>query len=149
MKKVLVLLLLAALACSCGTSRRVYAVNSEDEEEVNLGYQRVRKRDNTGAVSSVDVHQGSGYATIYDYLKGRVAGVEVNGSSISIRGDRSLNLTNEPLIIVDGVEVDDISDLSPDDVERVEVLKDGGSTALYGSRGANGVLIITTRRSSE
>ena len=78
-----------------------------------------------------------------------MAGVEVVGTSIRIRGDHSINSSNEPLLIVDGMEVSDISDLSPDEVETIDVLKDAATTALYGSRGANGVILITTRHSNK
>ena len=78
-----------------------------------------------------------------------MAGVEVVGTSIRIRGERSINSSNEPLIIVDGMETSDISDISPEEVQTIDVLKDASTTALYGSRGANGVILITTRRSTK
>ena len=146
MKRICPLLLLAVLLCSCGTSR-LYIPDDTSEEDVNLGYQRVRRKDSTAATGTVKVERGSGYANIYDYLKGRVAGVEVNGTEIRIRGERSIMGSNEPLILVDGMVTDDISNISPDEVERIDVLKDASSTAIYGSRGANGVILITTRRS--
>lgn len=148
MKRICPLLLLALLACSCGGSRyaRTHAYPDPEEEEVNLGYQKIRKKDSTGATASIAVKRGSGYSNIYDYLRGRVAGVDVNGTTIRIRGERSIIGGNDPLILVDGVETSDISFLSPEDVQSIDVLKDASSTALYGSRGANGVIIITTRR---
>lgn len=148
MKKIYPLLLLAALACSCGPSMLNTKYESDDDD-VNLGYQRIRRRDSNSATSTVKVERGSGYTNIYDYLEGRVAGLIVDGTSIRIRGDRSILGSNEPLILVDGIEMDDISDISPNEVERVDVLKDASSTALYGSRGANGVILITTRKSIE
>jgi len=85
------------------------------------------------------------YSDMYEYLRGRIAGVEVLGNnSIRIRGVRSLNSSNDPLIIVDGIEHPDLDDVDPMQVETVEVLKDG-STALYGVKGANGVIIITLK----
>jgi len=75
--------------------------------------------------------------------------VEVNGTSIRIRGERSILGNNEPLILVDGMVTDDISHISPEEVDRIDVLKDASSTAIYGSRGANGVILITTRRSAK
>ena len=148
MKRICPLLLLLALACSCGPSK-LYIPREPSEEDVNLGYQKVRRKDSTSATSTVTVERGSSYSNIYDYLKGRVAGLEVNGTSIRIRGDRSLLGSNEPLILVDGMVTDDISNISPEEVDRIDVLKDASSTAIYGSRGANGVILITTRRSAK
>lgn len=143
------LFLLALLACSCGSSRDARSYSDPGEEEVNLGYQKIRKKDSTGATASVRVERGSGYSNIYDYLRGRVAGVDVNGTDIRIRGERSIIGSNDPLILVDGIETRDISYLSPEDVQSIDVLKDASSTALYGSRGANGVILITTRHAGE
>ena len=150
MKKIASLLLLAALACSCGTSK-LYTPDGTDpgDQEVNLGYQKIRKRDSTSSTGTVKVERGSGYTDIYEYLRGRVAGVDVNGTSIRIRGERSINGSNEPRILVDGMVMDDISSISPDEVKSIDVLKDASSTALYGSRGANGVILITTRNSNQ
>lgn len=143
-------ILAATLAVySCGTAgKAVSSVQDPNEEYVNIGYGQVKKKNATSAVSRLEVQPGSGYSNIYDYIKGRVAGVEVIGTSIRIRGERSIIGSNEPLILVDGLEVDTISDLSPDMVESIDVLKDASSTAIYGTRGANGVIIITTRKSA-
>ena len=148
MKRIYLLLLLSLLACSCGSTRG-YIPSDDAEDDVNLGYQKIRRRDSTSATSTVRVKRGTGYSDIYEYLQGRVAGLEVNGTSLRIRGDRSILGSNEPLILVDGVVTDDISYISPDEVERIDVLKDAASTAIYGSRGANGVILITTRKSAE
>ena len=148
MKRIYLLLLLSLLACSCGSTRG-YIPSDDTDDDVNLGYQKVRRRDSTSATSTVRVKRGSGYTDIYEYLQGRVAGLEVNGTSLRIRGDRSILGNNEPLILVDNVVTDDISYISPDEVERIDVLKDAASTAIYGSRGANGVILITTRKSAE
>ncbi len=148
MKRISLLILIALLAGSCGTTRGYIPVD-DSEEDVNLGYQKVRRRDSTSATSTVKVKRGSGYSNIYEYLQGRVAGLEVNGTTLRIRGDRSILGSNEPLILVDGVVTDDIGYITPDEVERIDVLKDASSTAIYGSRGANGVILITTRKSVE
>ena len=147
MKRVLILATSVLLVVACGTSVKSasYAQNPE-EEYLNTGYGKVKKKDSASSVSSLDVKQGSGYSDIYEYMKGRVAGVDVNGTTITIRGMRSIMGNNEPLILVDGVEMDDISNILPDMVERIDVLKDASSTALYGVRGANGVILITTRK---
>lgn len=150
MKRILIFAAATLLAVSCGTARNAASSGTNsDEELVDTGYGKIRKKDSTSSVSSLDVKQGSGYSDIYEYIKGRVAGVEVNGTSISIRGVRSITGSNEPLILVDGVETSDISGISPDMVERIEVLKDASSTALYGFRGANGVILIYTRKSNK
>ena len=150
MKKYCYLLAILLIAGSCSAMRNSYVSDGYDpgEEEVNIGYQKIKKKDSTAATAKLNVERGSGYSNIYEYLQGRVAGVEVVGTSIRIRGDHSINSSNEPLIIVDGMEVGDISDLSPEEVETIDVLKNAATTALYGSRGANGVILITTRHSN-
>lgn len=139
----------ALIVVSCGTSRKAadYVPGRDSEEEyVNTGYGKIKKKDSASSVSSLEIKQGSGYSDIYEYLKGRVPGLVVNGTSITIRGVNSIMGSNEPLILVDGMETDDISHIQPDMVERVDVLKDASTTALYGARGANGVILIVTRK---
>lgn len=127
-------------------------------EVVLIGYGTTKKSDLTGSVSSVkmqDLEQQS-VSSIDQALQGRIAGVDVMStsgepgatSSIRIRGSRSINASNEPLIIVDGVidAVHDISELNMDDVESISVMKDASSTAIYGSRGANGVILVATKK---
>ncbi len=152
MKKILALTAATLLAVSCGLLHKVstgdYAPGTDPGEElVNTGYGSIKGKDSTSSISRLDVKQGSGYSDIYEYIKGRVAGVDVVGTSITIRGVRSITGSNEPLILVDGIETSDISGISPDMVEKIEVLKDASSTALYGFRGANGVILISTRKS--
>ena len=142
MNKILSLLLLAAMACSCGTSSYTRTA-SDDEEDVNLGYTRVKRKDTTHSTSTVKVEYGSSFSTIYEYLEGGVAGLIVDGNKLYIRNEPGSN--KEALIVVDGVEMNDISGLSPDQVERVDVLKDASAASIYGIRGANGVVVITTR----
>lgn len=154
MKQIIFTLATLFLVCSCGTTNKAVSSSRRDkdtpkeEEYINIGYGKVKKKDTATSVSSLDVERGSGYTDIYEYIKGRFAGVDVVGTSIRIRGERSLLGSNEPLILVDGMETSDISDLSPEMVEKIDVLKDASSTAIYGSRGANGVILITTRRTS-
>ncbi len=138
------LLPLAWLAVGCGTSARVPA----DDQDVNLGYTTVKQKELTYSVSNVGVkeNEASAYRDIYEYLQGRVAGVQVTSDKrIIIRGVNSINAGGDPLILVDGVETPDISDLNIHDIKSIDVLKDG-SAAMYGLRGANGVLLITTKR---
>ena len=135
MKKIPVLLLFIILFSSCGVSYTGGRKNGSASPDDKI----------TGSVSKVDMKNAETYNNIYDYLRGRVPGVQVVGnSSIRIRGAGAPNSNPEPLIIVDGVETSDISDLNPNDVASVEILKDG-TAALYGMRGANGVIIIKTK----
>ncbi|MBQ6762708.1 MAG: TonB-dependent receptor plug domain-containing protein [Bacteroidales bacterium] len=108
----------------------------------------MKRKDITSSVSSLQVDQKevTTYSNMYDYLRGRVPGVQVTSDNkILIRGVNSINLSTDPLIILDGSEINDLSVINPNDVDSVTVLKDG-SASIYGVRGANGVIIITTRR---
>lgn len=123
----------------------------ENTDSVNVGYGYVKKSKLTNSVSSVNMDQNevASYSDIGEYLQGRVPGLSVikDGARyrFMIRGIGTINGTSEPLIIVDGVEVSDISYLNPRDIRSVEVLKDS-SASIYGARGAFGVILITTRR---
>ena len=147
------LILLAAsglLSAACGTQNAAYQADRRasvrSEETINTGYTRENKENSASTVSNVEFKRGSGYSNIYEYLRGRVAGLIVNNdNSITIRGVSSIYGSNEPLILVDGIEMSDISTIHPDDVKSVDVLKDPSVTSLYGSRGANGVILITLR----
>ncbi|WP_245222036.1 TonB-dependent receptor [Pedobacter kyungheensis] len=133
-------------------------LNNVMNDVVVVGYGTVKKSDLTGAVSSVSadkITQVKGISNVAQALQGNAAGVQVNQSSgqpgeamiIKIRGTNSINGGNAPLYVVDGLPTDGISaQLNPDDIERVEVLKDASATAIYGSRGANGVIMITTKK---
>lgn len=122
----------------------------ENMDSVNVGYGYVRKNKLTHSVSSVNMEKAdvATYNDIGEYLQGRVPGLKVikegTGYRFIIRGVSTINGTSEPLLIVDGMEVSDISYLNPRDVKSVEVLKDA-SSSIYGVRGAFGVIIITTR----
>ncbi|GEO05136.1 SusC/RagA family TonB-linked outer membrane protein [Adhaeribacter aerolatus] len=127
------------------------------QEVVVVGYGTQKKSQVTGAISSVSSKEISELpvTNAQQALQGRAAGVEVlsqgnspgGGVNVRIRGRRSFNAGNDPLFVVDGIPLSgDISDINPQDIESMEVLKDASSTAIYGSRGANGVVIITTKR---
>ncbi len=120
---------------------------SLDGEFVETGYGRISKNDLTGSISSVNSERFENrvYKDIYEMIVGEVPGVTVQGSSIRIRGITSINASNEPLLIVDGSPVFSIDNISPYDVESINILK-GSSTAIYGSRGAAGVVVITTKK---
>lgn len=128
------------------------------EEVVVVGYGTVKKRDLTGTVSTIsakDVTERNTTSAL-EAIQGNVAGVQISSNSgrlgdgynITIRGKNSILLDSKPLFIVDGAPVDDISFLNPQDIERMDVLKDASSAAIYGSRGASGVVIITTKSGS-
>lgn len=125
---------------------------------VVIGYGTTKKADLTGSVSAVNLQNlEQGPVTSIDQaLQGRIAGVDIMNTSgepgastsIRIRGTRSIKASNEPLIVLDGVidAVSDMSEINSADIESITVMKDASSTAIYGSRGANGVIIITTRK---
>ena len=134
------------------------------EEVVVIGYGRVKKKDATGSVtqiSSKDFNKGA-TPTVENLLNGRVAGVQIttgggpaSGSAIRIRGGASLNASNDPLIVIDGLPLATdtpagsrsfLASLDPNTVESMTILKDASSTAIYGARGSNGVIIITTKK---
>lgn len=129
------------------------------EEVVVIGYGTVKKSDLTGAVGSVQMKDVSqvGITSADRALQGQIAGVQVNARTgqpgeammIRVRGSNSLAGGNEPLYVIDGMPVEKMnSDINPEDILSMEVLKDASSTAIYGSRGANGVVMITTKRGS-
>ncbi len=130
--------------------------NVNINEVVVIGYGTQQKSDLTGAVTSVNMEDLSNTApsSLDEALQGRLAGVEIMttdgapgaAASIRVRGSRSISASNEPLIVVDGVvdAVSDFSDIDPAEIKNVTVLKDASSTAIYGARGANGVILVTT-----
>lgn len=132
---------------------------SELDEVVVVGYGTQRKADLTGAVSVVTSEsiERRNVTNVSNALQGAVAGVRVSRSSgepgatssIIIRGVTTLEGSNSPLILVDDVPVESINDINPDDIESYTVLQDGASAAIYGSRAAAGVILITTKRAKE
>ncbi len=116
------------------------------DEVVVVGYGSVQKSDVTGAVSSISSEDlGDRQATsVAGLIQGRAPGVDVSGGKIRIRGITTLNNT-DPLVVIDGFLDGDLSSVNPNDIENIEVLKDASSTAIYGSRGANGVILVTTK----
>jgi TonB-linked SusC/RagA family outer membrane protein len=127
-------------------------------EIVVIGYGEINRKDLTGSVSSVKIADLSKapVASFDDALAGRIAGVQVTSPdgqpgaapSIIIRGGNSVTQDNSPLYVIDGFPIEnfDNNSLNPSDIESIDVLKDASSAAIYGSRGANGVIIITTKR---
>ena len=126
-------------------------------EVVVVGYGIQRKEAVTGSVASIsgDVMRDVPSSNITQALQGRISGVELAQTSskpgaamqIRIRGTRSLTASNDPLIVLDGIPfAGSIGDISPDDIKSLDILKDASATAIYGSRGANGVILITTNK---
>lgn len=130
--------------------------NKTLDEVVVVGYNTVKKRDLTTAVASVSTKDISErpITDAAQAIQGKAAGVQVvqpsgkpgAGLSIRVRGATSVNADNEPLYIVDGMPSDDISNVNPNDIESMQILKDASSAAIYGARAANGVVLITTKR---
>lgn len=120
------------------------------EEEVNVGYGTVKRRNLTHQVGRIDGRDQkyASYNSIYDMIRGEVAGVKVEGKKIIIQGASSLLLSSDPLLVVDGVPVNTIDDIMPQMVSSIEVLK-GAAASIYGSRGANGVLLISLKKAPE
>lgn len=129
------------------------------DEVVVVGYQEVRKRDLTGSVAKANMNDvlTAPVASFDQALGGRVAGVNVTSGegmpggtmNIVIRGNNSLTQENSPLFVIDGFPVEDTSassTLNPSDIESIDFLKDASATAIYGARGANGVVIVTTKK---
>lgn len=127
------------------------------DEVVVVGYGVQKKSDVTGALASVSSEElnTKPVSNAFEALQGKAAGVDITSSQrpgelgdIRIRGNRSLNASNSPLYVVDGVPLNSggIETINPRDIESIDILKDASSTAIYGSRGANGVILITTKR---
>ena len=127
----------------------------ELDEVVVIGYGTVKKRDLTGAVASVsgDKLKANPVSNVAQALQGQLPGVSVTSQdgrpgasmAIRVRGGGSITQSNDPLFIVDGVQVSSIDDIPADNIESIDVLKDAASTAIYGASGANGVILITTK----
>lgn len=125
------------------------------DEVVVIGYGTAKRSDLTGAVTSVKSEgiDDRSNENVLGTLQGQLAGVEITNMSgapggefeVHIRGTASINAGDQPLYVVDGIPVDDLSGLNPSDIETIDVLKDASSSAIYGSRGANGVVLIKTK----
>ena len=129
------------------------------DEIVVIGYQTVRRKDLTGSVASVNGKEIAAVpvSDISQALQGKLPGVNITSQdgrpeasiSIRVRGGGSISQSNEPLILVDGATVTSLNDIPADQVESIDVLKDASSTAIYGARGANGVILVTTKGAKE
>ena len=151
-----------------GYETSVVALSGKDEYVINLkvadlaldevvviGYGTAKKGNVTSAIASLkgEELENRPNENVLSSLQGQLAGVEISTNSgapggeleVHIRGAASINASDQPLYVVDGIPVDDINNLNPDDIESVDVLKDASSSAIYGSRGANGVILIKTK----
>jgi TonB-dependent SusC/RagA subfamily outer membrane receptor len=136
-------------------------VRDSDDPVVVVGYGVQRKRDVTGSISSLrgDALTATPATNALQALQGRVAGLDMSvisgqltaesGLRMNVRGSRSLSANNDPLIMVDGVAYGNVLGINPSDIESIEVLKDASSTAIFGGRGANGVILVTTKKGTE
>lgn len=132
--------------------------NSQLKEIVAIGYQSVRKSDVTGAISSVKASElNLTSPSVGQALVGKVAGVQISqvsgapyaSTKIRVRGVGSINASSDPLYVVDGFPMDNDVFINPEDIESIDILKDAASAAIYGSRAAGGVVLITTKRGKE
>jgi TonB-linked SusC/RagA family outer membrane protein len=146
-----------------GNQNNIRVILTDDaktlDEVVVIGYGTVKRRDLTGAVASVSGEKlaANPVTNVAQALQGMLPGVSVTSQdgrpgatmSIRVRGGGSITQSNEPLFIVDGVQVSSIDDIPADNIESIDVLKDAASTAIYGARGANGVIMVTTKTGKE
>lgn len=145
MKHAVILLALTLCAASCSSTRQARVYENKGDETVNVGYGSTSKDALTVSVGQLKSDNSTvTYSNMYEYLEGRIPGVTVVGNKIRIRETGPLNEGGEPLLLVDGIEVNDLSSINPNDVDSVEVLKDA-SASIYGVRGGNGVVLITTK----
>jgi TonB-dependent SusC/RagA subfamily outer membrane receptor len=146
------------LVAGCGSTGAANSSSPQDDEEISNGYTTQKKSDVTGAVATVsgdEQMERRSARFLSDLLRGSVAGVRVSqgpsgGILVRIRGVSSIYGSNDPLYVVDGMPVQAqpggaLPWINPHDVQSITVLKDAGATAIYGSRGANGVIVITTK----
>lgn len=148
---------------SVSLSNGIVITLSEDsemlEETVVVGYGQIKKRDLTGSVASAsasDLVRGSSSSAVAA-MQGALPGVQIQRSNnkpggaynILIRGRNTISGSTNPLVVIDGVQGASIENINPDDIERIDILKDASSTAIYGSRATNGVILVTTKRGAE
>ena len=144
-------------ANSTGIIIKLKLLQIQLNEAIVVGYGTQKKKDLTGSVSSINsdhMNLGGTTSNIAQAIQGRAAGVQVQQSDFSpggtvaiiIRGGNSINTTNEPLYVVDGLISDNGKFINPNDIEDIQILKDASATAIYGARGGNGVVLITTKK---
>lgn len=143
MKKTIIILCALLAVVACGTSRQ----NVNNGTAVNIGYGEQEKDQMTTSVSKMKRDKNTeSFSSIYDMIQGKCPGVQVSGTKITIRGIGTNSTATDPMFLVDGVQVSDISSIDPINVESIEVLKDAASASIYGSQAGNGVIMITLRK---
>ncbi len=143
MKHIIPLLTLILLTAACGGSKNL-ASDNDGKMAYNDGYMTSE----THGAQHLEMKdaEAMSYRTFEDYVQARVGGVDIDGNgNLVIRGMGTFNGSSKPLILMDGVEIDNTSDINPNDIYSVDVLKDASSTASYGMRGANGVILVTSK----
>jgi TonB-dependent starch-binding outer membrane protein SusC len=127
-----------------------YKKTAPGDEQINIGYETVKKKNVIGPVGTIDATKSkyAGYNSVYELIRGEVPGVVVNGTSITIRSSSSINSSNEPLFVVNGVPVSSIDNIQPQDVKSIQILK-GSAASIYGSRGSNGVILINLLKGTD
>jgi TonB-dependent SusC/RagA subfamily outer membrane receptor len=156
-----VALLFGSVAGACASARSgVPAPVTDPDKEVRVGYDTQERANLTGSVGSITAEDiaGQKVTRVEEMIEGRFAGVQVvrmrnGGISLRIRGQSTLLGSSEPLYVIDGMPVHSspgtaLLGMNPADIARIDILKDAGATAIYGSRGANGVVLITTKRAN-
>jgi TonB-dependent starch-binding outer membrane protein SusC len=154
-----VAMLLGSFATACASARSGAPAPSPDpDEEVRVGYDTQDRSNLTGSIGSITAEDiaGQKVTRVEEMIEGRFAGVQVvrtrnGGMSLRIRGLSTFVGNSEPLFVIDGMPVHSspgtaLLGMNPSDIARIDILKDAGATAIYGSRGANGVVLITTKR---
>ena len=136
--------LLVLVCVSCGPMAETSSSLYNGDRMVNTGYEYFPAESLTSTVSVIEGDDIVPYRDIYEMIQGKCAGVQVTGRSITIRGKNYINLSTEPLFVVDGVAVEDVSHINPREVKNITVLKDSAAS-IYGVRGANGVILITLK----
>lgn len=152
-------ILAGCVTTACGASRAGMPAPALDPaDEVRVGYDTQSRENLTGSVGSLRAEDiaGQKVTRIEEMIEGRFAGVQVvrsrgGGISLRIRGQSTLMGSSEPLYVIDGMPIHSspgtaLLGINPSDIARIDILKDAGATAIYGSRGANGVVLITTKR---
>ena len=144
-----------AIACASGPKPQP----GPNTGTIDIGYGTQDRSETTGATASTnaDEMRGFHYTRVEEMIASRFAGVDVHANadgsySIRIRGRNSVNSSSDPLIVVDGVpalSADVLAGINPDDVRQIDVLRDAASAGIYGSRGANGVILIRTKRGGD
>jgi TonB-dependent starch-binding outer membrane protein SusC len=125
-------------------------ITNPDEEAINVGYGTVKQKNLISTVNKINASKNNyaAYSNIFDMISGTVPGVRVNGSNIIIQEATSFIGSTQPIFVVDGIVVNEISSISPSQVKSIEILK-GSAAAIYGSRGANGAILITLRKGED